>query len=144
MPNKINYIIFGLSALLFLVLNFGLGIEMQVRLNEILYKLTGYFFGISTNTFDYLALAAIPIFGTLYNSTRKRFKKTKLIIDITTTLFFVIIVFAVGLYCLVFIGKPKNPLLPQFLLVEPFELYSTMLIVVGSLIPFLIVKFIKK
>ena len=106
--------------------------------------MTDYYFGISTNTIDYLTLASIPFFGMLFNSTRKTdFKKSELIMDIATILFCVIIVFAIGLYLLKFLGRPENPLIPKYLLVEPFDLYSIILIGLGITLPFLIIKLIK-
>ncbi len=78
----------------------------------------------------------------LHNLTRTEFKLVKLIMDIATILFSVIIMFEIGLFILTFIGKPENPLEPQYILTELFELYTTIFIGLG--IPFLIIKLIKK
>lgn len=143
-PNKVKYLVYGFCGLIFISLNFGLGAKIQIGLTENLQKITDYYFGISTNTLDYLTLASIPFFGMLLNSTRKtEFKKPELIIDIATVLFCVIIIFGIGLYVLKFIGRPENPLIPQYLLIEPFGLYSTILTGIGIMIPFLIVKLTK-
>ena len=143
-PNKIKYLIYGLCGLIFIILNLGFGAKLQIGITENLQKLTDYYFGVSTNTLDYLTLASIPFFGMLYNSTRKtEFKKTELIMDFLTILFSVIIVFGFGLYILKFIGRPENPLIPQYLLTEPIDLYSIILIWLGIGLPFLIIKLIK-
>ena len=143
-PNNIKYLIYGLCGVIFITLNFGLGAKLQIGLTEILQKLTDYFFGISTNTLDYLVFASFPFFGMIYNSTRMEFKVKELIIDIFTVLFFVIIVFGIGLFIMVFSAKHSNPLIPDFLKAEPFDLYSTIFIGIGILMPYLIIKLIKK
>jgi len=143
-PSKIKYLIYGLCGLIFIALNFGIGAKLQVGLIENLQKLTDYFFGISTNTLDYLALASIPFFGMIYNSTRTEFRIRELIMDILTVFLFVIIIFGIGLFLMIFSAKHSNPLIPEYLKAEPFGLYSTILIGIGILLPYLIIKLIKK
>ncbi len=143
-PNKIKYLIYGLCGLTFLALNFCIGTKLQIGLIENIQKLTDYFFGISTNTLDYIALSTIPLFGMIYNSTRKEFKINELIIDIITVLLFVLVIFGIGLFIMVFLAKHSNPLIPDYLKTEPFDLYSTILIGIGILMPYLIIKLIKK
>lgn len=144
LPDKINYLIFGLCVLIFIALNLGLGAKIQFEVIEILQKKTDCFFRISIDTLDYLFLAVIPFFGMIYNSMRNSFKKTELIMDILTIFLCVILISGIGLYILTFIGKPENPLIPQYILTEPFSLYSTLLIGIGILVPFLISTLIKK
>ena len=137
-PNKIKYLIGGISTLIFLLFFFG--IINAFGLNDSLQKITGYFFGLSFNNLDYLAISSIPIFGLLLNSKRMEFKKADLIKDILTITLFVIITIAIGLYILTFIGKPDNPLIPQYLITEPFFLYSTLTVGIGIGLPFLLIK----
>ncbi|MEM6684595.1 MAG: hypothetical protein AAF617_02275 [Bacteroidota bacterium] len=123
------------------MLNFGIRDQLQISLTDSLQKLTTYYFGISINTIDYLALASIPFFGMLYNSTRKTvFTKSKLVMDILTVLFCVIIILGIGLYALTYVGSPVNPLVPKYILMEPFELFSVILIGLGIALPYLITK----
>ncbi|MFD2564896.1 hypothetical protein [Aquimarina rubra] len=136
--------IYGLCVLIFIALNFGVGAKLQIVLTENIQRFTDYFFGISTNTLDYLALSTVPFFGMIYNSTRKEFKINELIIDIVMVLFFVFIIFGIGLYIMVFSAKHSNPLIPDSLKAEPFDLYSTILIGIGILTPYMIIKLIKK
>ncbi|MFI1770182.1 hypothetical protein [Thalassobellus citreus] len=143
-PSKIKYLIYGLCGLIFITLNFGLGAKLQIGLTENLQKLTNYFFGISTNTLDYLVFASFPFFGMIFNSTREEFKIKELITDIITVLLFVIIVFGIGLFIMVFSARHSNPLIPDYLKAEPFDLYSTILIGIGILTPNLIIKLMKK
>ena len=143
-PDKIKYLIYGFCGLIFIALNLGVGAKLHIGLFENLQKLTNYYFGISTNSLDYLILASFPFFGMLYNSTRMKFKKSELIIDIITVLFFVIIIFGIGLYMLTFLGRSSNPLIPEYLLTEPFDLYSIIILSIGIATPFLIMKLIKK
>lgn len=143
-PSKIKYLIFGLCGLIFISLNFGLGAKLQIGLTENLQKLTDYYFGISTNKLDYLVFASFPYFGMIYNSTRKEFNLKELITDIFTVLFFIILVFGIGLFIMIFSAKHSSPLIPDYLKVEPFGLYSTMLIGIGILVPYFIIKLIKK
>ncbi len=143
-PNKIKYLIYGLCGLIFIALNFAIGAKFHIGLIETLQKLTDYHFGISTNTLDYLTLASFPFFGMLYNSTRTEFKESKLIKDIFTVLIFIIITFGIGLYLLIYFGRSPNPLIPEYLLIEPFDLYSTLFIGIGIGLPFLLIKRTKK
>lgn len=64
--------------------------------------------------------------------------------DIITVLFFVIIMFGIGLYLLTYLGRSSNPLIPEYLLTEPFDLYSIIIVGIGIATPFLIIKLIKK
>ena len=136
-PNKIKYLIGGISALIFFLFFFG--IINPFGLNDSLQKMTGYFFGLNFNNLDYFALSSIPIFGMLLNSKRMEFKTADLIKDISIIILFVIITIAIGLYILTFIGKPDNPLIPQYLISEPFFLYSTIIIGIGIGLPFLFI-----
>jgi Na+/H+-dicarboxylate symporter len=143
-PSEIKYLIYGLCGIIFITLNFGLGAKLLVGLTENLQKLTDYYFGISTNTFDYLTLASIPFFGMLFNATRKtKFKKIELMMDVLTILFCTLIIFGIGIYLLKFIGTPTNPLIPQYIITEPFKLYTTLCVGFGIVIPFLIVKLLR-
>lgn len=143
-PTKIKYIIYGLCGLIFIVLNLGLGAKLQIGLTENLQKLTDYYFGISTNTLDYLTLASIPFFGMIYNATRVEFKERELVADILTVLFFVVIMFGIGILLMIFSAKHSNPLIPDYLKAEPFDLYSTIFIGIGILMPYLIIKLKKQ
>lgn len=116
----------------------------MIGMIEMLTEITDYHFGMSTNPLDYLAFALIPTFGLFYNSTRTEFKKAQLIQDILTILFSVIIVFGIGLFLMIYLGRNSNPLIPQHLLIEPFNLYSTILIGIGIAFPFLILRLFKK
>lgn len=139
-PNTIKYLIYGLCGLIFIALNFVIGVKLHIGLIDSLQKLTHYHFGISTNTLDYLALASFPFFGMLYNSTRTVFKKSELIKDIFKVLLFIIITFGIGLFSLIYFGRSSNPLIPEYFLVEPFDLYSTLFIGLGIGLPFLLIK----
>ncbi|MFC3974112.1 hypothetical protein [Maribacter confluentis] len=101
--------------------------------------MTGYFFGLNFNNLDYFAISSIPIFGMLLNSKRMEFKTADLIKDVLIIILFVIITIAIGLYILTYIGKPDNPLIPQYLISEPFFLYSTIIIGIGIGLPFLFI-----
>lgn len=136
-PNKIKYLIGGISTLIFSLFFFG--IINPFGFNDYLQNVTGYFFGLSFNNLDYLAISSIPIFGMLLTSKREEFKTGDLIKDILIILFFLIITIAIGLYILTFIGKPENPLIPQYLITEPFFLYSTLTIGIGIGLPFLLI-----
>ncbi|WP_425223415.1 hypothetical protein [Psychroserpens sp.] len=143
-PNQIKYIVYGISGLIFLLLSFGLAPRLLIGMIEVLDKLTGYYFGVSTNTLDYFAFASIPICGMIYNSTRTEFKTGELLKDIITILLCVVIIFGIGLFLMIYLGSNWNPLIPKNLLIEPFNLYSTMLIVIGIALPFMILRMMKK
>ena len=118
---------------------FFFGIINPFGLNDSLQKITGYFFVLNVNNLDYFAISLIPFFGMLLNSKRLEFKIADLIIDILIIILFVFITIAIGLYILTFIGKPDNPLIPQYLISEPFFLYSTIIIGIGIGVPFLLI-----
>lgn len=143
-PKIIKYSIFGISALIFLLLNSVLGLNIIISSINLIHKITGYHFGISTNTLDYLTFASIPIFGMLFNSKRNEFKLSELIKDIFTVLFWTIIVVGIGLYILTIISKPTNPLIPKYVIIEPINLYSTLIMGIGILIPFIFINRTKK
>lgn len=136
-PKNIKYAVAGISVLIFLLLNSILGANLIVCLIKLTHKITGYHFGISTNTLDYLTFASIPIFGMILNSKRKEFKTLELVADIFKILFWVLLIIGIGLFILTLIGKSDNPLLPEYLISEPIQLYSTLMIAIGILIPFL-------
>ena len=60
--------------------------------------------------------------------------------DVLTILFWTIIMIVFGLYIMTIVGKPSNPLIPEYLIIEPINLYSSLIMVIGILIPFLFVK----
>lgn len=135
-PNKVKYTIYGISLFSFLVLNFGFAQTLLSGLINFLSRTTPYQFILSTNLIDYLLFSIIPVIGLLYNSNRIEYEIKQLIQDVLTVLFFVIIVFAIGLYLMTFIDKDPNPLVPQSLLIEPFSFYSTILIGIGAGLPY--------
>ncbi len=143
-PKNIKYSIFGISALIFFSLNSMFGINLIIGTINLIQKITGYHFGISTNTLDYLTFATIPIFGMILNSKRNEFKVSELIVDIISILFWSLIVIGIGLFLLIYFGRSSNPLVPEYLLIEPFDLYSTLLIGIGIGTPFLLIKRNKK
>ena len=130
--------------MIFFILNSILGLNLIIGSINLIQKITGFHFGISTNTLDYLTFASIPVFGMLLNSKRNEFKISELINDIFTILFWTIIVIGIGLYILTIIGKPSNPLMPKYLIIEPINLYSTLIMGIGILIPFLFINRTKK
>jgi hypothetical protein len=125
-------------------LNFGLGEKIEATLMENLEKNTRYFFGISISRLDYVLLAGVPVFGMLYNSTRSRFRKQELIMDLLTLFFSMLIFFGIGIFFLIFVGGQENPLIPNHLLTEPFDIYLTLFIGYGILIPFILIKLMRK
>lgn len=138
--SRLKYVVYGISGLIFFILSFGLAPKLVAGLIELISKTIGYHFGISTNPLDYLAFSLIPVFGLFYNSTRIEFKTAELIQDIITVLLSVLIVFGIGLFLMIYLGKNSNPLIPETLLVEPFNLYSTILIVIGIALPYVILR----
>lgn len=129
--------IFAISGIIFLLFHFG--IINPFAGNEMLQEATGYYFVLSCNSLDYLAISSIPIFGMLLNYKRRVFTIEHLIKDIFIILLSATIIIVIGLYLLTFLGKPKNPLIPQFLITEPFFYYSTVIIIIGIGFPFLVV-----
>ena len=138
-PNNVKYFIYCLCALIFVLLNFGLGAKIHIGLTEFIQNATNYFFGFSSNTIDYLIIASIPAIGMLLNLKRKQFNISELIMDILTVTLWALIMFGIGLYIMTFIGKPTGPLIPDHLIIEPFYPYTTLTILIGISIPFVFI-----
>ncbi|WP_224490967.1 hypothetical protein [Robertkochia flava] len=136
-PNQIKYVIWAISALIFIL--FFSGRINPFGLNNSVHQITGYFFGLAFANLDYFIISSIPVFGMLLNSKRKEFKITDLIKDILIVLLFVTFSLLLGLYILTYIGKP-SPLVAQYFISEPFLLYSTLIILIGIGMPFIIKK----
>ncbi|GAA3561440.1 hypothetical protein [Snuella lapsa] len=96
-----------------------------------------YFLGFRTNHFDFLLLSLIPIAALVFNSKRKEFTLKKIIIDNIIIIVSVLITLEIGYYLMSFIGKPDNPLIPEYLVSEPFDSYSLLAIMTGICIPIL-------
>jgi len=139
-PDNLKKQIIGISGLIFLILTFGIGPTNIFGLEQFIQDKTDYFFGVTTYFLDYGLISLIPFFGIILNSKRIEFKNSELIIDILKILGWTILLFLIGLYLLTFIGKPSNPLIPQYLITEPIFLYSTIIIGIGISIPFLLAK----
>lgn len=146
MLKKLNrnqlYPLILISCLLFIFLNFIIGPTSIFGLAGFIQNKTGYFFGVDINTFDYLLISLIPIFGLLLNSERKINSLAEILKDNLTILLCCIITFSIGLFILITkIGSPSaNPLIPEYLRVEPYKIYSTFFIGIGILLPFLLTK----
>ena len=130
-----------ISVTLFISLNFILGPTFVFGLAEFLQNKTGYFFGVDITTFDYLIISSIPIHGVMLTKKRKNknlseILKVNLIICLSCVL-----TFSIGLIILISkIGSSgENPLIPEYLRVEPFKQYSTFFIVLGIILPFSII-----
>ncbi len=127
--------VYGFSALIFIL--FILGIINLSDIKLIFYNLTGYFLNFSFSDLDCLLISIIPIFGMYFNSKLNYYKTSKLIKDVLIISFFPIVSTVIGLCILLFVGKPSNPLVPQNLLTQPFPYYSTFLLSIGIITPFL-------
>jgi hypothetical protein len=136
------YLSIAISCVLFNFLNFILGPTSVFGLAEFLQNKIGYFFGVDINTFDYFLIASIPLFGLLLNSKRKENGLAKILKDILTIILSCMVTFSVGLFILITkIGSPgENPLIPEYLRVEPFKEYSSFIIAFGIVLPFLLIK----
>ncbi|MBC5836234.1 hypothetical protein G6N05_15195 [Flavobacterium sp. F372] len=146
MLNKLSknqlYISITISCILFIFLNFSIGPTSVFGLAESIQNKTGYFFGVDINTLDYFLISLIPVFGLLLNSERKVNSFVEILKDNLTILLCCLITFSVGLFILITkIGSPSaNPLIPEYLRVEPLKIYSTFFIGIGIILPFLINK----
>lgn len=134
------YLTFLISLIIFVILNFGLGQTNLFGITELLQNITNYYFGVGIFTFDYLVIASFPIFAILLNSKRKKHNFLSIIFDNIIIIISSIFTFVIGLIILTQIGNIKNPLIPQYLLAEPFKVYSTFFISCGIIIPFLLIK----
>ena len=131
-----------ISFVLFIILNFIIGPTSIFGLAEFIQNKTGYFFGVDTNTLDYFLISLIPFIGSLTNYKRKIDSFTEILKIDLMILLSCIGTFSVGLCLLISkIGSPgENPLLPEYLRLEPFKEYSSFLIVLGIILAFLLVK----
>jgi len=139
-PKRSLYFSFTISLIIFTILNFGLGETNLFGISDSILNLTKYYFGVGISTPDYLVIASFPIFGIVLNSKRKKHDFFNIIFDNIIILICSLFTFILGLLILTQIGNPKNPLIPQYLLVEPFKMYSTFFISCGIIIPFFLKK----
>ncbi|MBF4465419.1 hypothetical protein [Flavobacterium sp. LC2016-12] len=133
----------AISFVLFTILNFIIGPTSIFGLAKFIQNKTGYFFGVGTNTLDYFIISLIPFIGLLINYKRKINSLAEILKVDLMILLSCIVTFSIGL-CLLLskIGSPsENPLLPEYLRVEPFKEYSAFLIVLGIILAFLLVKY---
>jgi nitric oxide reductase large subunit len=143
MLNNLNknqlYFSITISFVLFIFMNFSIGPTSVFGLAEFIQNKTGYFFGVDTNTLDYFLVSLIPFFALLLNSKKNVNSFTEIIKDNLTIVLCCISTFSIGLFFLITkIGSPiTNPLIPVYLRVEPFKIYSTFLIGIGIILPFL-------
>lgn len=133
----------AISFVLFTIFNFIIGPTSIFGLAKFIQNKTGYFFGVDTNTLDYFIISLIPFIRLLINYKRKINSLAEILKVDLMILLSCIVTFSIGL-CLLFskIGSPsENPLLPEYLRVEPFKEYSAFLIVLGIILAFLLVKY---
>ncbi|QOG04270.1 hypothetical protein [Flavobacterium sp. MDT1-60] len=146
MLNSLNknqlYVSISISFLLFIIFNFIIGPSSVFGLAEFIQNKTGYFFGVGINTLDYFLISLIPFIGLLINSKRKIHSWIEILKVYLTILLSCIGTFSVGLCFLISkIGSAsENPLIPQYLRVEPFKGYSSFLIALGIVLAFSLVK----
>jgi hypothetical protein len=136
----------AISFAIFIFLNFSIGATSVFGINKFLQNKTGYYFGVDINTLDYFLISLIPFFGLLLNSKMKRNNFTEIIKANVIIFLSCISTFSFGLIILISkIGSPgENPLIPQYLRVEPFKIYSTFFIALGIIIPFFLIKIVVK
>lgn len=127
-----------ISILIFLLLNFGLGPTTLFGLSQLIQDITHYYFGIEINTIDYLIIASFPIFGMLLSKKQGSNSLLILFFDNLKIIISCLVTFFIGLLIITIFGKPENPLIPQYLIIEPFHLYSAFWIGFGIIFPFLL------
>lgn len=136
---KYLYLSISISVVLFILLNFILGPTSVFGLAEFIQNKTGYFFGIDINTSDYFLISSIPICGLMLTGKRKRTYLSVILKDNLIICLSCVLTFSIGLIILISkIGNPsENPLIPEYLRVEPFKQYSLFFIILGLILPFL-------
>lgn len=136
------YLSILMSLIIFIVLAFIIEPTSIFGFEQIILNKTGYFFGVDIGILDYFLISLIPIFGLViyYKKKMNGFKeilKVNLIMLLSCVL-----TFSIGLLLLISkLGSPgENPLIPKYLRVEPFQNYSTCLIAIGIILPFILLK----
>ena len=133
------YLSISISVVLFIFLNFILGPTSVFGLAEFIQNKTNYFFGVDINTLDYLLISSIPVCGLMLSEKRKRQNLSEILKDNLIICLNCLLTFSIGLLILISkIGSPsENPLIPEYLRVEPFKQYSSFFIILGLILPFL-------
>ena len=136
------YLSISISIVLFILLNFFVGPTSVFGLAGFIQNKTGYFFGVDINTFDYLLISSIPICGLVLTEKRKRKNLSEILKDNLIICLTCLLTFSIGLLILISrIGSPsQNPLIPEYLRVEPFKQYSLFFIFLGLILPFLLTR----
>ncbi len=132
----------AISIVLFILLNFFVGPTSVFGLAESIQNKTGYFFGVDINTFDYLLISSIPICGLMLTEKRNSKNLFEILKSNLIVCFSCVLTFSIGLFILISkIGSPsENPLIPEYLRVEPFKQYSLFFIFLGLILPFLLIR----
>ena len=130
------------SILLFILLNFFVGPTSVFGLAEFIQYKTGFFFGVAISTFDYLLLSSIPICGLMLTEKRKQKNLTEILKNNLKICLSCILTYIIGLLLLLTkIGSPsENPLIPEYLRIEPFKQYSIYCIAFGLIFPFILIR----
>ncbi len=128
---KNKYIVSGITISTFLALEFGLGPKALFGLTEPVQYLTHQYFGVGTATFDYALIASLPTFAAGISINQGNTDLKNIVSNYFKISIACLITFILGLLYLYFFHKPINPLIPQYLIVEPFNSYSMLIISAG-------------
>ena len=98
----------------------------------------------SLSILDFILLSSIPIVALYLNKKRTVFNLTELIIDNLTLAVSVIIVSVIAFYFLTEHSTSPNPLIPNNVILEPFNFFWTLVIGFGMILPFIVIKQTKR
>ncbi len=141
-PNKVKKWSYGIALFLFLIRIFIP--YLFINLVSFVLEYFDYYMSFSLSILDFILLCSIPIIALYLNKKRAEFNLTELIIDNVTLIISVIVVSVIAFYFLTEHSTSTNPLIPDNIIIEPFNFFWTLVIGLGLILPFIVIKQTKR
>ena len=137
--NNLKYTLFGISIFIFI-----LTFIQPFRLNDIIDS-TLHFFDFymvfSLSIMEQLLVSSVPVLVYYLNKKNGSLDLKTIIIQIIIFYVFLVIFFIISVYIVTLFPNVENPLIPENIIIEPFESYFTFVIFLGIFIPFKIINY---
>ena len=136
---SLKYTLFGISIFIFI-----LTFIQPLRLNDIIDS-TLHFFDFymvfSLSIMEQLLVSSVPVLVYYLNKKNGSLDLKTIIIQIIIFYVFLVIFFIISVYIVTLFPNVENPLIPENIIIEPFESYFTFVIFLGIFIPFKIINY---
>ena len=134
---SLQYFSFGTSSII-LILTFIQPFRPIDIISSILHFFDIYM-SFSISVIEQFLISSVPILVYYLNKKNGSLELKTISIQIIIIYLFLLILFMVSVYFIVVFSNVKTPLIPENYIREPFELYFTLIVFLGILIPFKII-----